>query len=580
LASLYSLWRQTGRALGRLRLRFAYALLLAAVLVPGLLRGSTVAQRVTLSNREVAELLLGNVTDKDQPGWGRSEIFESYTQARPLRLAPVAAEIARRAAREPLGYARLWVKKIGETITDCEIPGNSSYDLSRRQAWLLRAPWSHFALLAGLAAFGAWVAWRAGARLPAAWLLAGLVSTWLLIPDSRTRGPWLPVATLLAGAGLAALLEGERRRALARSGLAAGVLGLVVLAWSWWSAPSTWSRPVDYLNAGLYYLGRNDLGEILRVPASVHKDRRLNAAGADLERARLSVLAIAPPCGTLRPVNPERARSVLIQALGGQYLIHQDQGALAKARADLDGILWLDPGEITALLNSAQNRKYEDQPEQLVEEFQLASILSPDDPRPHEGLAIAFGSINAVRSPTRAQFHLRRLVETAPNHPMAGEYRQSLQKVSTMIAMVRTRVDLDQLRGEAYGHAAAGRIDEALAVFRKLFIVDTSDSSDFEQVAGLYLAKDDLPNALDCFLDAAVLQPTRLDLLEQIADLYQRLGQSGRAHAVLRRAVSLPGAGAGIQEAFGRLDAEFVKRPWAPPGSDTPCGKVPERQPA
>ena len=578
IPSLWSLWRQTGQRSGARRGRAlaGYALALLLLTVPVVARSYVLDGSYLPSRREVGELLLGNLPDKAQAGWAGSPSFSEFAKSHPIRLRPVLGELLSRVLREPLAYGRLEARKAVETLGDHEIPANDSYALSASHSWLLRMPWCHFALLLGLGFIGAVASWRGGARLPVAWIAAAAFGTFLLIPDSRTRLPWIPILVLLAGAGVAALVDLVRPvpRALPR---AVPAIGLALLIGSFLSAPAQPVREVDYLNAAGYYLSSaGNLAALLGTPPNEARDRELEAAETDLERARDLVLRMVPPCRQPTEVGPARLREALVRALSGLSMIHQDEGDGKAALTELNGILWLVPGLIPERVNSALLHKYQSEPEELVRELQIAAILSPDDPRVHENLAIAFGSVNAVKSPPRSHFHLRRMLELNPNHPAAAEYLRSLQKLTAMLAGARSRVDLGQMSSTAYQLAAEGQPERAIAAFRDVFKYDTSNPADFEQVAGLYLSKGNYRGAADNLLDAAVMQPERAELLVQLADLYERLHYPTLALEFLRRAATQDGVErARVKAAVERLNGQLVGLAWVPPGTPTPCGPAP-----
>ena len=576
IPSWWSLWRQTRSRPGAERTvaLASYATAFLLIVVPVAARAYALDGSFLPSKREIRELLLGNLTDKKRAGWAGSAAFAEFARTQPMNLQPVLGHLSDRIAREPLAYGRLWTRKLVETWSDHEIPANTSYALSASESLLFRMPWSHFALLLGLAFIGAVASWRLGARLPVAWVAAAALGTYLLIPDSRSRLPWTPILALLAGAGVAALAGSLRPS----GGLPKWVLaaGLALLIGSFVAAPAQPTRDIDFLNAAGYYLGRPNLPELLATPLGEARDRRVEAAAADLQRARELILHTVPPCGRLESVSAARVRDALVRALSGLSAIHQDQADGKAARAAVDGILWVAPSLVPEWVHSAMLHKFENEPEELVRELQIAAILSPNDAQVHEHLAIAFGSIPKVRSPSRSRFHLQRMLETNPHHPQAREYQQSLQKVTMILAASRARVDLGELSSRAYQLAAEGFIDRSIDVFGDVLKYDTSNVADFEQVAGLYLEKKDYRRAADCLLDAAVQEPDRVDLLLQLADVYERLGDPILAREFVRQA-----AGRGspdnpqVAAALKRLDARLQDVAWAPPGAPTPCGPAP-----
>ena len=578
--SVWSLWRQTRSRSGseRSAALASYCIALLLLVAPALLRAHALDGSLVPSKREVRELLLGNLLDKADPGWAGSASFTEFSRSRPMTLPSVASELGDRILRAPADYAALWGRKVAETFGDYEIPSNTAYALSAERSLLLRMPWSHFALLLGLGVLGMAAAWRQRARLPILWLLAAALGTFLLLPDSRSRLPWIPILALLAGGGVAALAGGLRSAGSDRVLRWAALAGAAALIGSLLAAPDQRVRGVDYFNAAIYYLDRDDVSQVLELPIGDERERRLNQLETDLRQSRNLALWLVPPCGRPERMQPERIRAVMVAALSRLNAIHQDQGRLSAARADVDGILWLVPGDIEQWMGSALLRKFEQLPLDLVREFQIAAILSPNDPRVHENLAIAFGSMAKVRSPSRSQFHIRRMLELNPNHPLATSYQDSLKKVTAILMVARARVDMGELQSRAYQYAAQGSVDAAIESFREVFKLDTSNVSDFEQVAGLYLAKDDLRSAADCLLDAAVMEPDRSGLLVQLADLYERIGDPLVARELLVRANSLGGDSERAQPALARLNQSLEGRPWVPPGGPTPCGPAPGKK--
>jgi tetratricopeptide (TPR) repeat protein len=270
-------------------------------------------------------------------------------------------------------------------------------------------------------------------------------------------------------------------------------------------------------------------------------------------------------------------RAALVRVLDGLSAIHQDQADSAASRADFQEILWVDPSRIPQRVASAMLYKFENQPEEVVRELQITAILSPNDAHVHENLAIAYGAIPKVRSPSRSQFHLRRMLELNPNHPQAKDYQQSLQKVTAMLAVTRARMDMEELTSRAYQLAAEGSINQSIGAFADVFKLDTSNVADFEQVASLYLAKEDYRPAADCLLDAAVLAPERVDLLLQLADVYEEMGDPILALEFARTAARRGSTdSAQVRAALEQLEARLQDAPWVPPGHATPCGPAPE----
>ncbi|MCG3175284.1 MAG: hypothetical protein MOGMAGMI_00208 [Candidatus Omnitrophica bacterium] len=157
-----------------------------------------------------------------------------------------ARVFARELTRDPVGYARLYVRKAALFIKDYEIPGNYSYEVYRRivpvSAW---AP-GRWSWVIGLALVGALAAWKRRAESYEVWVFCAvfLVAALLIHIQSRYRFILAPYLVLLAGCGISSLSELLKARRW-RSYAVAFVLMMSV--WAYSIVPPTMALYLDRL---------------------------------------------------------------------------------------------------------------------------------------------------------------------------------------------------------------------------------------------------------------------------------------------------------------------------------------------
>ncbi len=314
--------------------------------------------------------------------------WASRKVGRPLTTQEASAYWGRQAvayiATHPGAALRVTLRKAALLLNATEVPNHLDFAFLRAQVPALRWMPVGFGAVFALAVAGAWLALRGRRGARAAWLcLLFAGGAWLsLVPFTvadRYRMPMLPGLLVLAGAGVALLLEAWRAHAPGRAREWAIALGLGAAALAVASVPM--SRPLPGRNEWMFaqaYERRGQLpqalaayeaaarvdstnGEILNNLGNLY--RRLGqpgSAAAALERAArvepdlayphksLGLLDVAQ--GRYDSAAVELGRAARIDSADAEVLamlgaLHAERGDTAAARASFERARALAPGD-------------------------------------------------------------------------------------------------------------------------------------------------------------------------------------------------------------------------------------------
>ncbi|MFN8547269.1 MAG: hypothetical protein U0527_04670 [Candidatus Eisenbacteria bacterium] len=365
--------------------------------------------------------------------WPSGEIHEGQAGgAESLSLAAADRYWTRAAleavSRAPLRTAGLFLRKLGYTIAECEIPQVESQRFESRFSRLLRVPLPGMALLLGLAAMGAVLRWDDARvrRLALAWL-GGALFIAIFFVTGRFRLVLVPVLALLAGGAVGDVHRVSRARVIVAASFGVAALLLSLLA----------ARGIGVRLSDGQYLFR------LGVLAERAKD--VEAA----KRRYAEALAIDPSLG--------KAEVNLGTLLGRE-------GRLEEARAHLERGLSLDPETAIGRVSLAQLAQINGERERALALYSEARSLDPNLVSAAEGVAYLGYELGRIEE---SAIVARSIATATPPESAAARRARGL----LAILDARARLGDQGWKGSAALRAAdllaaRGRGEEALVQYR------------------------------------------------------------------------------------------------------------------
>ena len=466
---------------------------LALVLVPVAARNSIVGGGFYITTSQFGpNLYIGN-----NPGADGTYASLRYGRGAPEYERQDATEIAEHALGRKLTPAEVssyWTDKALDFITSR--PGAWLMLTGRKVALLwnatemldtesqdAHAEWSlplrlggvigHFGILVPLALFGVIVTWPMRRRL---WILYAMTMAYaasvvLFYVFARYRYPLVPLLMIFAAAGLVAVPEMVRRRAVPGGlvTLAAVIVAVVFANWPILSASQMRAVTETNLGAALQSDGRLD-------EATDHYQRAIalrpdyapaynNLATALRAKGRLGdAVATYQRAIGLRPEYPE-AEYNLANAL-------LDEGKADEAIAHFERALTSIPGSVDVHNNLGIALSAKGQLDEAATEFRAALQLDPDSAKSHRNLGDVLASAGRR---DEAIDQLRRAAQLDPTDASApydlGSLLLEMDRPGEAVAEFRAALKLTPDSVEAHNNlgialGSQGKLDEAIEQFR------------------------------------------------------------------------------------------------------------------
>jgi tetratricopeptide (TPR) repeat protein len=432
------------------------------------------------------------------PEYERQDATEIAEHARGRRLTP--AEVSSYWTDQALDFVTsrpaAWLKLLGKKVlllwNASEMLDTESQETHAEWTLPLRlgAPFGHFGVLVPLALFGVIVTWprRSRLRVVYAMAVAYAASVVLFYVFARYRYPLVPFLMLFAAAGLMAVPDAIRARALPGGVRSLAAVAAVAVFANWPVLSAATMRAVTESNLGVAFQSEGRLEE-----AIAHYQRSI-ALRSDYA-----------------PVYSNMASAL------------RAQGRLQDAVATYERALRLQPDFPDAQYNLANALLDEGNADAAIEHFQVALRSIAGSAEVHSNLGIAFA---AKGNTDEAIKQFRAALEIDPG---AAKAHRNLGDVLALTG--RTDEAIDHLRRAAQlnpedpdAHYNLGglfldmhRLDEAVAEFRAALTL-TPGSVEAHNNLGIALASQGkLEEAIDQFRQALRIQPGFEDAQRNLA---------------------------------------------------------------
>ena len=381
-----------------------FILVLIVIGMPLLLRGMYVEKQFQFYDPGgPSVLLMGNLIDYDGLGWHWGspryrELKRSHSHEVSNDYVWVLKRVFKETIDYPLGFIRLYGRKIYYFLNNFEIPSNNNFYLHQRYSCLLRNPLSNFSLVVSLAFLGLVVTFRDYRRNVLLYIFfLGMTGSVLLFYNvSRFRIPVIPFYLLFSAVGIFTLCNFILAKQFIRLFLAVillvGVLFYLKIPDIQKIRENDYGMMYDlydrqarkHMDKGLHQEALKVCEEFIeRCPESTNA-RLHNNLGIIYKELRLNDKAIQE---FMKVLELESDSVEVYVNLGSAYI---EKGLYDKAIKCLGEARRLDPGlaEIYTNLGSAYRRKGEY--DRAIEELNQAVALKPGLWQAYNNLALAY----------------------------------------------------------------------------------------------------------------------------------------------------------------------------------------------
>ena len=445
-----------------------FILVLIVVGMPLLLRGMCVEKQFQFYDPGGPRvLLMGNLVDYDGLGWHWGspryrELRDAHTYEVTNDYIWVLKKVLKEVIDYPLGFVRLYVRKIYYFFNNYEIPSNNNFYLHQKYSYLLRNPLSNFSLVVSLAFLGLMVTFKDYRRNILLYIfLLGMTGSVLLFYNvSRFRMPAVPFYLLFSAVGIFTLCKFILAKQFIRLFLAVillvGVLFYLKIPNIQKIRENDYGMIYDlydgqakkYLDGGLHQEALKECEEFIKMFPGYTNVRIHNKLGIIYKKMRLHDKAIQ------EFVKVSELENDSVEAyvnLGSAYI---EKGLYDEAIKYLVKAKHLNPNlaEIYTNLGSAYRRKGEY--DRAIEELNRAVTLKPDLWQAYNNLALAYRSKELywesamecekilklqpdnfnvhellasvylkVREWNKAHYHYAEVLRLKPDHPRAKEIK-------------------------------------------------------------------------------------------------------------------------------------------------------------
>lgn len=408
--------------------------------------------------------------------------------------------------REPAGFLNGLAYKTTQFFSSREMPRNVDIYLFRKWSVLLQAGvWKAsgfgfpFGPMLALAVVGLLYARRN--TPPAIWLFAVLypASVILVFVTSRYRTPVIPVLSVLAAAGCAALwkslAQGQWRRLAILGLIAAGV------GWAATAAGPFYAEQLNY-EPELYYGLADSLDK------RGHTDEAIEAYSKAVE-----------------------LRAAYVEARHNLALLLVKKQRLPEAMAQYDAALELDPENAGLHEDIGVALFRQGRTQDAIKHYQRAAEIKPDKASVYDNLGTAFLSLKRL---DEAQRHYSKAVELDPDDPV------SHNNLGNVFAMQR-------------------ELDKAAEHYERSLAIQPADAEVLNNLANVFAGLGDLEKATEKYEQALRIAPNDAGIYVNLGLCLQRQGQTNRAAEAFRKALSINRKNKRAQQALQELPKTSVQ---------------------
>ena len=401
---------------------------------------------------------------------------------------------------QPLAWLELTMRKAALLVNAAEAVDTESQASHAEWSLPLRilGVIGHFGLLVPLACVGIVATWSSRSRL---WLLYAMTAAYAasvvaFYVFARYRFPLVPFLMLFAAAGLVALPDVVRTRAVPGGMKAIAAIAVTAVIANWPLLNEAWMKAVTEVNLG----------------AALQSEGRLDEAAAHYRRAI-----------TLRP-DYAAAYSNLGTALRGQ-------GRLDEAVTTYERAIALQPDFPDAHYNLANTLVDQGKAAAAIDHFHVALQVVPGSAEVHNNLGIALAA-NGKADEAMAEFRAA-LVEdpgSAKAHRNLGDLLAGTERRAEAIDHLRRAAELAP--GDADIHydfgsvlLEAGQLDEAITEFRAALAITPTSAETLNNLGIALASQGKIEDAIAEFRLALKLRPGFPDAQKNLA---MALGARGK----------------------------------------------------
>jgi tetratricopeptide (TPR) repeat protein len=392
----------------------------------------------------------------------------------------------------PLAWTTLMGRKIALLWNATEMLDTESQETHAEWSLPLRllGPLGNFGVLVPLALFGAIVSWPLRSRLGIvyAMLFAYAASVVVFYVFARYRYPLVPFLLLFAAAGLVAIPDALRARAVPGRALAVAAIVVVAVFTNWRIVSANSMRAITESNLGV----------------ALQSEHRTDEAIAHYRRA----ISLRPDYA---PVYSNLATAL------------RASGRLPEAIDTYEHALKLQPDFPDAQYNLANALLDEGKPDAAITHFQIALKSIPGSADVETNLGIALATKGNVPAAMDA---FRRAIAIDPQAAKAernlGDLLASSGQTAEALDHLRRAVQLEP--GDASAHYDLGsvlleaqRLDDAIAEFHAALAI-TPNAPEIHNNLGIALGTEgQLDAAIDQFQQALAIDPGHEDAKRNLA---------------------------------------------------------------
>jgi tetratricopeptide (TPR) repeat protein len=388
---------------------------------------------------------------------------------------------------QPASWLTLMVKKTVLLVNAAEMVDTESQETHAEWSMPLRllGPIGHFGVVVPLAIFGLIATFPSSGASNRSlfWLLYAMTAAYAasvvaFYVFARYRYPLVPFLMLFAAAGLAALPDVFRTRAVPGGIKAVAAIAVAAVVANWPMLSAAWMRAVTEGNLG----------------AALQSDGRLDEAAAHYRRA----IALRPDYAA--------AYSNLGTALRGQ-------GRLDEAVTAYERAITLQPEFPDAHYNLANALVDQGKAAAAIEHFHVALRVVPGSAEVHNNLGIALAA-NGKAEEAMAEFRAALVADpgSAKAHRNLGDLLAGTERRADAIDHLRRAAELAP--GDATIHydfgsvlLEAGQLDEAIKEFRAALAITPASAETLNNLGIALASQGKLKEAIAEFQLALKLRP-------------------------------------------------------------------------
>ena len=398
---------------------------------------------------------------------------------------------------QPASWLTLMVKKTVLLVNAAEMVDTESQETHAEWSMPLRllGPIGHFGVLVPLAIFGLIATFPSSGASNRSlfWLLYAMTAAYAasvvaFYVFARYRYPLVPFLMLFAAAGLAALPDVFRTRAVPGGIKAVAALAVVAVVANWPMLSAGWMRAVTEGNLG----------------AALQSDGRLDEAATHYRRA----IALRPDYAA--------AYSNLGTALRGQ-------GRLDEAVTAYERAITLQPDFPDAHYNLANALVDQGKAPAAIEHFHVALRVVPGSAEVHNNLGIALAA-NGKAEEAMAEFRAALVADpgSAKAHRNLGDLLAGTERRADAIDHLRRAAELapaDATIHYDFGSVLleAGQLDEAIKEFRAALAITPASAETLNNLGIALASQGKLEEAIAEFQLALKLRPGFPDAQKNLA---------------------------------------------------------------